>query len=76
MLVFEQPSARAIAAHIVSQMSACKPVEKIAPPQCDVSNVASNSVALEAAQSRWPGNVGTGRARHTLLHAAGDAIAE
>ena len=81
-LVFEQPTARSIAAHLLvqvggSRLSSPSVASAVAggSPTLPRSSLASAAVALQSASSRWPGGaVASSASRAQLLQAGGDAM--
>jgi acyl transferase domain-containing protein len=78
-LVFEHPTSRAIAAHLLTQVA--PPVAAVACLELRGSRDAEGTNSLDAAvhligsASRWPGGA-VGTAARAVLHASGDAITE
>ena len=71
-LVFEHPSPRAIAAHLLEQVSG---VETVAVAAAVPSGMAAGSpLALVGVVGRWPGACAGARARDELQRACGDAM--
>ena len=71
-LVFEQPTARKIAAHILAQVE-CAPAVDLAT-RCSAQTPLERSLLLIGLQGRWPGGCVTKEARAELQSACGDAV--
>ena len=73
-LLFEQPTPRAIAAHLIEQEAgdaACAPAAMDAAAPAEG---ASSAVALVGMAARWPGGANDDDARWKVQHASGDAL--
>ena len=81
MLAFEQPTPRAIAAHIVGKMEAAAPhaaarATPLAARRPAAASAGAGRCRLLGTASRWPGSGSARRGRGQLLLAAGGAVNE
>merc|ERR1712086_698853 len=75
-LVFEQPTPRAIAAHVVEQLAGAQPVVALASLASGSARAAAGgTVCVRGAAGRWPGGCeGGAGALWPMLQASGDAV--
>ena len=75
-LVFEQPTPRAIAAHVLEQLAGAQPVVAPASLAAGSARAASGgTVCVRGAAGRWPGGCeGGAGALWPMLQASGDAV--
>ena len=75
-LVFEQPTPRAIAAHVLEELLGSQPA--VAAPMAAAGGArAEVAVGVSGATGRWPGGcTGAGVALWSMLEASGDAVGE
>ena len=73
-LVFEQPTARAVAAHLLEQVVGAQAVVVKAVPSGVDTGSAAASLVLAGMVGRWPGGPSEEEARWQLQRACGDAL--
>eukprot|EP00964_Phaeocystis_antarctica_P034402 scaffold19558_cov63-Phaeocystis_antarctica.AAC.1 len=74
-LVFEQPTPRAIAAHVLEQLAGAQPVVVPVAAAGSARAAAGGLVYVRGAAGRWPGGCeGGAGALWPMLQASGDAV--